>query len=286
MAPRGPQVTSLRRSAALRLRRSPAFAHREVQYIARRLFVLSLALVVLTCAGATSFAGFEDKSWWEGFNESVDTIATIGSIQYPHTLGGEVTRLVLIVLGLGTLFYVLVTGAEMFVAGELSGLLEVRRMQRRIADLRDHYLICGFGRVGHQVAFDLLEADVPFVVIDENPEVREDMEELNLLHIDGRGSDDATLKQAGVEHARAVIACVDSDAENIFITLTARGLRPDIEIVARASEESSEPKLLRAGANDIVSPYRASGSEMAKLALTSGERESRGPEAREAAARR
>jgi voltage-gated potassium channel len=122
------------------------------------------------------------------------------------------------------------------------------------------------------VARDLLDAGVPFVVIDENPDVREDMEEMNLLHIDGRGSDDETLKQAGIDRARAVIACVDSDAENVFITLTARGLRPDVEIVARAAQESSEPKLLRAGANDIVSPYRASGHAMARLALSSDSR--------------
>ena len=140
-------------------------------------------------------------------------------------------------------------------------------MRQDIARLNDHFLICGFGRVGHQVARDLIEARVPFVVIDENPEVQEDMEEMNLLHIDGRGSDDATLREAGIERARGVIACVDSDAENIFITLTARGLRPDIEIVARASEEASEQKLLRAGADDIVSPYKASGHAMARLAL-------------------
>jgi voltage-gated potassium channel len=98
------------------------------------------------------------------------------------------------------------------------------------------------------------------------------MEEMALLHIDGRASDDETLKQAGIDRARAVIACVDSDAENVFITLTARNLRPDIEIVARAAQESSEPKLLRAGANDIVSPYRASGHAMARLALSSDSR--------------
>jgi voltage-gated potassium channel len=265
------QVASLRRGAS-RVYESRAFAQREAEYFVRRIVFLIIGLTALNVIGGAAFSAFEDESWWEGLQRAVDTITTIGSIPHPRTLGGEITNLVLITLGLGTLFYVLVTMAELFVAGELFGLVEVRRMQRRIESLADHYLICGFGRVGHAVAADLIEAGVPFVVIDENPDVREDMEEMDLLHIDGRGSDDETLKQAGIERARAVIACVDSDAENIFITLTARGLRPDIEIVARAAQESSEPKLLRAGANDIVSPYRASGHAMARLALLSDSR--------------
>jgi voltage-gated potassium channel len=261
----------------MRISTSQAFAQRELGYFIRRLAILSFALVALVCMGAAAFAIFEETSWWQGFNHAVDTITTIGSIPHPRTLGGEVTNLVLIALGLGTLFYLLVTVTELFVAGELWGLLEVRRMERRIADLRDHYLICGFGRVGHQVVRDLAGANVPFVVIDENPEVQEDMEEENILHIDGRGSDDDTLIKAGIEHARAVIACVDSDAENIFITLTARGLRPDVEIVARASEEKSEMKLLRAGANDVISPYKSSGHAMARLALATDERSVKAP---------
>lgn len=246
---------------------SPAAARREVQHFFRRLLLLIGVLAGLIAAGATALSRFEHVSLWHGVVWAVDVIATIGSLPHPATVGGEVTELVLIALGLGTMFYVLVTGTELFVAGHLSGLLEVRRMQRKIAHLRDHYLICGFGRVGQQVARDLLEASVPFVVIDDNPEVREQMEELGVLHIDGRGSDDEILTQAGLERARAVLACVDSDAENIFITLTARELRPDVEIVARASQEASERKLMRAGADDVVSPYKASGDTMARLAL-------------------
>src|SRR4051812_9471554 len=244
------EVRSLRQRA-LRISTSRAFAQRELGYFIRRLAFLSFALVALVCMGAGAFAIFEDTSWWEGFMHSVDTITTIGSIPHPRTLGGEITNLVLIALGLGTLFYLLVTVTELFVAGELWGLLEVRRMQRRIADLKDHYLICGFGRVGHQVVRDMESSDVPFVVIDDNAEVQELIEQCGVLHIDGRGSDDERLLKAGIERARAVIACVDSDAENIFITLTARGLRPDVEIVARAAQDSSEQKLLRAGANDV-----------------------------------
>jgi voltage-gated potassium channel len=142
-------------------------------------------------------------------------------------------------------------------------------MQSKIAKLSDHYLICGFGRVGQQIAQDLKSAGAPFVVIDDNPEMRPEAEFLDVLLVEGRGSDDEVLKEAGIDRARAVIACMDSDAENIFTTLTARELRPEVQIVARAARDSSERKLLRAGADEVVSPYKASGRTMASLALAS-----------------
>jgi len=244
-----------------------SLARRELRRFLRRLVLLAALLTILNLTCAALFAVFEDESYWEGLMRTLDIVTTTGSIPHPKTLGGELTKLVLITLGLGTLFYVVVTISELFVAGEVSGLLEERRMQRKIADLRDHYLIWGYGGVGHQVARDLHEAGQQFVVIDDNPETIEDLEESDHLYINGRGSHDEVLHEAGIERARGVIACVDSDAENIFITLTARGMRPDIEIVARASDEASEQKLLRAGADDIVSPYKASGHAMARLAL-------------------
>jgi voltage-gated potassium channel len=212
---------------------------------------------------------FEDVSYWRGLIWSLDTVATVGSIPHSDTTGGQITQIVLITFGVGTMFFLLVNLTELFVAGDLSGLVDALRMQREIAQLSDHYLICGFGRVGNQVARDLQHAGVPFVVIDDNPEVREAFDEMGVLHIEGRPSDDEVMRQAGIEHARAVIACIDSDAENIFATLTARELRPDIQIVARAAQESSERKLIRAGANDVISPYKTSGRAMAQLALDS-----------------
>jgi voltage-gated potassium channel len=235
----------------------------------RRLAFLIAAVSVLVLGGAAFFVLFEDVSYWRGLIWSLDTVATVGSIPHSETTGGQITQVLLITFGVGTMFFLLVTLTELFVAGDLSGLVDALRMQREIAQLNDHYLICGFGRVGHQVAQDLRQAGVPFVVIDDNPDVREAFDEMGVLHIEGRPSDDEILRQAGIERARAVIACIDSDAENIFATLTARELRPDIQIVARAAQESSERKLIRAGANDVISPYKTSGRAMAQLALDS-----------------
>jgi voltage-gated potassium channel len=247
---------------------SAALARREVGHFLRRLVTLLAALTVLTLVGATALSLAEHVSWWRGIVWSVDIVATIGSLPHPDTVVGELIEILLISFGLGTLFYLLVTFVELFVAGHMTGLLEVWRMERQIRGLSGHYLICGFGRVGQQVARDFQEEGVDFVVIDDNPYARESMDEIGVLYLQGSGSDDAVLLEAGIKRARAVIACVDSDAENIFVTLSARELAPEIEIIARASEEASERKLLRAGANDVISPYKASGRAMARIALS------------------
>ena len=161
---------------------------------------------------------------------------------------------------MGTLFYGLVTVAEFFVSGEFSGMFEERRIQRMIDSHSDHFIICGYGRVGRQVSRDLRAAGVTQVVIERQPrEPRDGGRAAGVTFLESEAADDDVLLGAGVERARAVVACVDSDAENIFITLTARGLRSDILIIARASAEESEKKLLRAGADRVISPYKTSG---------------------------
>ena len=250
-----------------RVHRGPSVARHEMGFFLRRIALLVGSIAVLVLGGAIALSAFEDVSYWRGATWALDTVATIGSIPDTRTIGGDVTKVVLTIFGVGTMFFVLVTLTELFVAGDLSGLLDERRMQRKIAQLKDHYLICGFGRVGRQVAHDLRSAGMAFVVVDDNPDVREHAEEMDVLLVEGRGSDDEVMVEAGIDRARAVLACVDSDAENIFVTLTAREMRPDIPIVARAAVESSERKLIRAGANEVVSPYKASGRTMASLAL-------------------
>ncbi len=177
------------------------------------------------------------------------------------------TKVVLIVLGVGTLFYALVATTEFFVAGHVTGLLRAYRRERVINAHTDHYLICGFGRVGQQVARNLRAAGASFVVIDSNPDSLQVAEDAGLPYVEGEASDEAVLREAGIERAHALIACVDSDADNIFITLTARELRPDLTIVARSGRDESEAKLRRAGADRVISPYKSSGSDMARLAL-------------------
>jgi voltage-gated potassium channel len=242
-------------------------ARRELSLGMRRLAFLLSALVVLIVVGSVGFWIIEGVSLPYGFEWTLDTVTTLGSIHDPPDTAGRVLKVCLAVLGIGTLFYGLATVAEFFVSGHFSGVLEERRTQRMIDSFSDHFIICGFGRVGRQVARDLHRAGVRHLVVDNNPDNREEARALGIPYIEREASDDEVLEQAGIYRARGVIACVDSDSENIFIALTARELRADIVIIARASREESEKKLLRAGADRVISPYKTSGSEMARLAL-------------------
>ncbi|TMK41393.1 MAG: potassium channel protein [Actinobacteria bacterium] len=240
---------------------------RELAQFMRRMLVLGSVIAGVLTAGTLGFVITEGVSVWYGFQWALDTASTVGSLPPPHDAPGQVVKVALIMLGVGTLFYALVTVTEFFVAGHLGDVLAQRRMQRMIDSFSDHYIICGYGRVGRQVARDLRAARSRYVVVDPLPENRELAQGVGMRFIEGDATDDDVLRQAGIERARAIMACADSDAENIFITLTARELRSDIIIVARASVEDSEKKLKRAGADRVISPYKTSGHEMARLAL-------------------
>ena len=240
---------------------------RELLAFTRRLGQLGVMIAVLLVAGTIGFMLTSDEGPWDGFVLALDTVATVGSIPAPQETGAQLVKVGLIVFGVGTLFYALVTVAEFFVAGHLGEILAERRTQKEIDSLSNHYIICGFGRVGRQVARDLQVAGASYVVVDSNPESREIAAAVGVRFLEGPPSDDELLRAAGIDRARAFIACMDSDAENIFATLTARELRGDLAIIARAAAEDSEKKLKRAGADRVISPYKASGTEMARLAL-------------------
>src|SRR3954463_1254361 len=240
---------------------------RETRDFLRRLTILAAMLGGLLAAGTIGYSRTLHWNAWDSFVLSLGTIATLGAHSPERDAAAEGVEVVLLILGAGTLGYALVTVTEFFVAGHLGGVLGRRRQQRRIDSLSDHYIVCGYGRAGRQVARDRRAAGADYVIVDDNPEHRHVETEFGIRIIRNRPSDDEALRNAGIEKARAIVACVDSDAENIFITLTARDLRPDIALVARASSEDPERKLRGAGADRVISPYKTSGTEMARLAL-------------------
>jgi len=247
--------------------RSGAIAHRQLRRFVRRIVLLGAIVAGLLLLATAGLALSEDVGVWYAFRWSLDTAATVGGFPQPRSTFGQVVQVGLILVGVGTLFYALATVTEFFGAGHLGDLLSARRRQKMIDSLSDHYIICGFGRVGQQVARDLFAARASYVVVDSNAEHRDLADDHGMQFIEGDATDDAVLAQAGIARARSLIACADSDANNVFITLTARELREDIAIVARAAVEDTESKLLRAGADRVISPYKASGTEMARLAL-------------------
>jgi voltage-gated potassium channel len=247
--------------------RSSAASHGQLTIFLRRIALVGAIVTVLLLLGMAGLALSEDVGLWYAFRWALDTAATVGGFPQPRSIEGQIIHVGLIVVGVGTLFYALATVAEFFVAGHLGDLLAARRTQKMIDSLTDHHIICGFGRVGRQVARDLNAGRANYVLVDDNPESRQRAEALGVRLIEGDATDDAVLEQAGIRRARSIIACADSDANNVFITLTARGLRGDIVIVARAANEDTEKKLKRAGADRVISPYKSSGTEMARLAL-------------------
>jgi len=255
------------RSEQLVRHQQRARSQRELRLFTRRLSFLLWMLVVVILVGTVGFWIIEGVSIPYAFIWTLDTVTTLGAIADPKDAAGRVLIVVLELFGIGTLFYGLATVAEFFVSGQLSGMLEERRSQKAIDSYSDHFIVCGFGRVGRQVVHDLQAAGARCLVIDSTPENREHARIAGVRLIESDAADDEVLRRAGIERAAGVVACVDSDAENIFIALTARELRSDILIIARASAEDSEKKLLRAGADRVISPYKTSGSEMARVAL-------------------
>jgi voltage-gated potassium channel len=247
--------------------RSGAAGGRVLAVFAWRIALLGVIVAGLLAVATIGLAASEGVGAWYAFRWSLDTAATVGGFPQPRTTVGQIIHVGLIVVGVATLFYALALVAEFIATGHLGDLLAARRNQKMIDSLGDHHIICGYGRVGRQVASDLRAARAQFVVIDSNSENRHRAETEGAPFIEGDAADDAVLLQAGIGRARSLIACADSDANNVFITLTARELRADIAIVARAGIEDTEKKLKRAGANRVISPYKASGTEMARLAL-------------------
>lgn len=203
----------------------------------------------------------------EAFFTTMLIVSTLGFTRLsPQTLPGELITILLMFSGIGVLTYL----ATIFVEGLLHDRPEERqkkRMDAQIAKLNQHYVVCGYGRVGRQVCQELIEESKPFVVVDSDPEEVAAVRAAGYLAIQGEASEDEVLKEAGVERAFSLMTSVGSDASNVYITLSARQLNPSIFIVARASTIEARNKLSIAGANRVVSPYTMGGRRMANLAL-------------------
>ena len=175
--------------------------------------------------------------------------------------------MLLAVSGVAIIFGTIGIVAETIISEAASGRREAKRMQEAVAALRDHYIVCGYGRVGSTVARELEHAGARLVVIDILPASLERAAKAGHLVVEGDATDDATLRAAGVEQARGLVTCIDSDANNVYVTLSARSINERLFVVARANQEGSEAKLLQAGANRVVSPYTMAGRRIAELAL-------------------
>lgn len=198
----------------------------------------------------------------------VITVTTVGYEEvHPLSEVGRVFTMTVIVGGVGTMLYTLGIFGELLVDGQLARYARMRRMERRITDLKEHFIVCGYGRMGTRVAQEFRQLDTPFVVVESNTTSLERLRSDDTLYVEGDATSDESLLKAGILRAKGLVTAVDSDERNVFITLTARALNPALFIVARSSFQDSAEKLRRAGANQVVSPYLMGAHRMAALAV-------------------
>ncbi len=236
------------------------------QYSLHRFFAALVALVVLLGVGTVGYRWLEGMEPADALYMTVITISTVGFGEIkPLSQLGRLFTIGLIVSGALIAVYGLSTATEFVLSGEWREHLAKERRRKMLAQLRNHIIVCGYGRVGRQVVHELQAECLPFVVIDPDPATVTHLQGLGHFVMQGNAADEATLREAGIEHARGLIAAVNADAENVFIVLTARGINPHLHIVARANYEASESKLLRAGANRVISPYRMAGRRMVTM---------------------
>ncbi len=235
----------------------------------RKRLVLSAALIALIVSfGTIGYMGIEGWDFIDSLYMTIITLTTVGFKEvHDLSLSGRIFTIVLLIGGVGTVFYTLGIGAKIIVEGELQEVYGRRRLEKKLKDLRDHYIVCGYGRMGKIVARELKHEKLKYAVIEKNEVILDSDEKNETLIIQGDATRDDLLKRVGIEHAKCLISVLPTDAENLYVVLSARGLKPDLLIVARAGEEGSEQKLLRAGADRVVSPYHIGGLRMAHSVL-------------------
>lgn len=234
----------------------------------RRIVLLSMTLALIVTAGTGGFVLIEKRSVFEGFYMTLTTLTTIGYGElWPFSRAGRVFNAGLIVVGVVTVFALIGTLTQALIESELTEGVGHKRMERALGKLKDHYIVCGVGRVGRSVVSELERGGASFAIVENAPDRVKWAIDRDALVVLGDATKEATLRQAGIEKARGLVAAVAGDAENIYITLTARGLNPKLKIVARASEEEAEKTLRRAGADVVISPYTYSGHRIGQALL-------------------
>src|SRR5215471_16190181 len=233
----------------------------------RQMAWLLVAVVVTLVVATIGFHETLHEPWFQSFYRGVITVTLTGLDSVPSNDSSRILSIVLVAAGLTIIGYAAAVIVEAITGGVITGVLAERRRERTIEQLRDHFIICGYGRVGRRVASEFRATGVPFVVLDFHEDAVGAAKEDEVLLIEGDATRDENLRRAALDRARGLVAASDSDADNLYVVLSARSVRPDLTIVARASGEDAERKLTLAGADRVVLPYTTAGHVMANLVL-------------------
>ncbi len=233
----------------------------------RHLYKVPFFILTLVLLGSLGYVLIEGWSLLDALYMVVVTLSTIGHGTVVLSPAGRIFTIILVVLGIGVIIYTVHWFTEYIIEGGLKGSLRRRQMDKKIRNLKDHFIIWGCGRVGREIAEEFDAEGVPFIITDKDSEKLKLAERRNWLFLKGEGPEDDVLKELGIEKARGLLSVVDQDAVNVFITLTARALNPDVFIVARANFPETVSKLYRAGADRVSLPHKVGGFYMAALAL-------------------
>jgi voltage-gated potassium channel len=234
----------------------------------KKLKIVLMILVLVISFGTIGYTVIEGWPPLDCLYMTVITLSTVGFGEvYALSPTGKIFTMILVIFGVAGAAYTISIIGQMIVEGEIRKLLGRRKMEKSLKDLKDHYIVCGYGRVGRKICKEFRIRKVPFVVVEKDTQVIEQIEKDGFLFVQGDSTEDSTLTNAGIEKAKGMVIAVANEADNVFIVLSARQLNPSIFITARADSDAAEKKILRAGANKVVSPYKIGGIRMALTTL-------------------
>jgi voltage-gated potassium channel len=237
-----------------------------VRAFARRFRRPLVLLAVVVVYGTTGYMVLDRLGAFDAFYQTISVMSTVGGEVKPLGFAGRIFTATLIVGGVATMLYAFGVFAEALSTNEFSDFRRRRRLQKNLDALRDHYIVCGYGRIGTQIVSEFEQRGVEYVIVEQNPEALSRLEREGRLHILGDAASEDVLHAAGIERARCLISAVDADERAVYVTLAARALNPKLYIVARAGQPESIRRLELAGADRVISPYRMAGHRMAELA--------------------